>query len=159
MFELYCDGGCISRNPSLIGGTWAWCIVRDDTLIASASGMVSPSSERMAWISNNYTELLAAVLCLEHFRREMGDKAKGILHTDSSVTRGRLVGKKPKFANIPKELVNRAVEAKRSIAGVILLAGHPTAQELGVGRRGSTPVSKWNVLCDKMCSKESKNQR
>jgi len=167
----YCDGGVIGSNPSSLGGTWA--VVLLDAAgepYVTASGVVTP--EQIAGrplITNNYTELLAAVEAMER----LPEAWTGTLHTDSNVTRCLIVNKRPSMAGIPEDLQRRLAAAKSRLGGawtpgedrrgatggicVVLLNGHPTKAELaaGIGKRG-LPTSKWNVLCDKMCGDEAK---
>ena len=63
--QIFCDGGVIGPNPSPIGGTWAWCWVHDDVMIKHEYGVVEPCDLGLTKITNNHTELLAAVRALE----------------------------------------------------------------------------------------------
>lgn len=150
--NVYCDGGLIGANPSPNGGTWCFVVVDDDVQVAMQSGIVTPAEAGLPAITNNYTELLAAVNALEM----MDDGWTGTLFTDSNVTRLRLISSKPKMAGIPPALQQRLRDAKRRVGAfkVALLDGHPTRQQLasGIGKRGG-PVSKWNVLCDEECTR------
>lgn len=155
---LYTDGGVIRKNPSEIGGTWAWCQVADTgERFEQRSGVVTPAQIGMPWVSNNYTELLAAVEGLE----QLPEGWCGVLYTDSFVTLTRISPetKKPKWKNIPDNLRLRA-EAAKARAGwfkVVLLGGHPNKTELASGRRkDGLPVSQWNVWCDKACGEEAR---
>lgn len=170
----YCDGGVISSNPSRIGGTYAAVFVsKSGEQISSVSGTVTPAQAGLPAITNNYTELLAAVVAMELLPANW----TGTLYTDSNVTRLRIVNAKPSMAGIPTDLQERLAHAKSRIGGawspgqdrngatggmcVVLLKGHPTKADLaaGEGARGegkqSLPVSKWNVLCDKLCGEEA----
>ena len=40
--KLYCDGGVIGKNPSLIGGTWAYLTLVNNQLIYKEKGSVTP---------------------------------------------------------------------------------------------------------------------
>ena len=105
-------------------------------------------------ISNNYTELMAAVMALT----TMPDGWDGELLTDSNITRCRLVNASPAMNGIPVDFQERLHALKRRLGKftVTLLQGHPTEAELakGVGKSGR-PVSPWNVLCDEMCTAEA----
>ena len=59
--SIFADGGCIQKNPSIIGGTWAWCQVNNqDKRIAEASGLVLPRIS-LPSIPPNLTEFIALV--------------------------------------------------------------------------------------------------
>jgi hypothetical protein len=78
------------------------------------------------------------------------------------VTRQRLVNDKAGMAGVPPGLAERLrrqrdrVPAVKDPLRVVLLDGHPTADQLaaGVGKRGN-PVSKWNAACDAECSRQA----
>lgn len=156
MLKLYTDGGVISKNPSPIGGTWAWCLVRDDCLVRRDSGVVihtATISFPEGLVTNNQTELFAVVqglsqLCIEDVVE---------VCSDSAVTLGRIF-KNFAFSNIPFWMKSALeIEKERLVHfskfTYTQLDGHPTKAHLlaGIGKRGN-PVSKWNVLCDKLCN-------
>ncbi len=151
--SLFADGGCITRNPSTLGGTWAWVAVNAAGVrVAERSGSITPADIGMGVVTNNVTELLAAVEALE--AREPG--WSGTLATDSGVTFKRL--RRPEKAGmkgVPVELVARLKAAVKRAGRLTLLhlSGHPTAEQLraGVGKHG-LPVSVHNVRCDKLCT-------
>jgi len=152
-YAAYCDGGVIGPNPSVRGGTWAFVLV--DALTTEdgchhQSGVVTPAEAGVDEVTNNLTELLAAVQALE----AVHDGWKGTLYTDSHVTRCRLVNKKPGMNGIPPALEARMWEQRERLGPlrVVLLDGHPTRAQLasGVGKRGN-PCSKWNKKCDDLC--------
>jgi ribonuclease HI len=160
---LYSDGGCVGPNPSPRGGTWAWCLVGPGgEREQEASGFVTPDQAGLPAVTNNYAELLAAVLALES--RPAG--WSGVLHTDSQVTLNRVrrqpAGRKsPGMAGIPGDLAAR-LDAARARLGeyrVVLLGGHPTLGELAAGRRrDGLPCSPHNVHCDLLCSRAARNR-
>ncbi len=155
---LYTDGGCIQRNPSSIGGTWAWVLVEDGRvfaedgqIVASASGVIPANGTP---VSNNVAELVAAVRGLEALPRGWS----GRFCCDSQVTIGRLFWGYP-FRGVPQELVERAQKAVRNLwIRPVLLQGHPTKADLerGIGVKRGLPVSKWNVAVDRMCQEEAR---
>lgn len=154
--ELYCDGGVIGRNPSIIGGTWAWCLIRDGLVFRSACGVITPEDckPHPGIVTNNITELYAAVQALE----AMGEGWDGIIHTDSSITLQRIT-EGVSFANVPQSLRIRALAVRRGRKyKTKLLAGHPTKEELvkGKARRNGNPVSIWNCWCDEQCQRLAK---
>jgi hypothetical protein len=151
----FADGGVAGPNPSEVGGTWAWVHVSGGVAVREASGGVRPADVGLPRITNNLTELLACVLCLE----ALPDGWDGVLHTDSNVTRCRLVNDDPGMAGIPEPLQARVWDARLRLGRfrVVLLDGHPTQAQLasGVGKRGN-PCSAFNVRCDKLCGEQSR---
>lgn len=150
---LYTDGGVIGANPSLIGGTWAWCMVdASGELRRQAVGWLSPAELGAEAVSNNHTELLALVLGLEALDADFA----GTVYSDSWVSLQR-VFLAARLNNVPSWLVERLQAIQRSgrLASLeyTLLDGHPTRAQLdaGIGKRGN-PVSKWNVWCDEQCT-------
>lgn len=150
--SLYTDGGCIGANPSPIGGAWAWCLVRDGVKVKHDSDIIVAGEDcHPDEITNNYTELYAAVMGLE----AMGKNWRGTLYTDSLVTKSRITDG-VSFNGIPNSLRSAILDLRRGRRyKVVLLAGHPTRKELaaGVARRNGNPVSKWNVWCDRECNR------
>lgn len=153
--SLYVDGGVVQKNPSTIGGTWA-CVFVDaaGNEISRVSGFVTPAEIGLEAVTNNYTELLAAVEGLSRVAWPW----TGTIFTDSNVTRCRLTGKNPGMNGIPFSLCERLRVCRKGLDPIVavLLDGHPTKKQLeaGVGKRGS-PVSKFNVLCDRLCGEEA----
>ncbi len=150
--HLYTDGGVIQKNPSPIGGTWAYCIVIDNIVHSSGSGVIGVSSD---WptVSNNYSEMMAMIRGLEAIStyRVLFD-----VSCDSAVTIGRIVNSYA-WRNLPNDLVLRYQKLRErfnDFKGIdfVQLDGHPTRDQLrsGIGHRGH-PVSQWNVWCDKQC--------
>lgn len=152
--EVYCDGGVIGCNPSELGGTWSF-VVPGCPIV---SGVVTPREAGLPKITNNYTELLAAVQALEN----MPAGWAGTIYTDSQITLFRIRNQKPKFNGIPQDLQQRVWAARKRLGNyqVVLVGGHPTQNDLALGQdsRG-LPVSKWNVECDKECTRLSKLHR
>jgi ribonuclease HI len=155
MISIYCDGGVIGPNPSRYGGTWCWCQVENNQIIKHASGIVTPQLMGVEKITNNLTELYAAVAALSSAPK----KWNGTLHTDSRVTMLRLLGS-PRFSGIPDWLVEDTLSVRKDkMWSVHLVAGHPTRKEMQMGFREKNgfPASKWNIFCDKECSLLAKN--
>lgn len=172
----YCDGGVFLKNPSEFGGSWAWCHIRGEPpsseVLAHAAGYVlrdDPILGGNEFVTNNFTEFLAALFCLE----ALHDGWSGQLWTDSLITLKRIRNPKPDsftavlgkkllpvtFPGIPSALVERLEACKQRLGDytVHLLGGHPTRQELKDGRRKDGKiVSKWNVWCDKLCADQYK---
>lgn len=152
--DLYTDGGVIGHNPSLIGGTWAWCLVdADDKRVCDYSGVITPADARVPAVTNNLTELLAIV----NGREALPYAWTGVIHSDSWVSLQR-VFLHAKLANVPPWLVTRLQTLQRdgwfSGCSWKLLDGHPTKAQLeaGKGKRGG-PVSIHNVFVDALCTK------
>jgi len=153
MNAMYCDGGVISRNPSPIGGTFAYKILQDNQVIRQNGGVLVPDRETPL-ITNNITEMLALVRGLG----DLPDDWFGTIYSDSQVTLGR-VFLSWKWTNVPawlrKEFAfNRGRMHNWEKITWVLLAGHPTRAQLlaGVGHHGY-PVSEHNVWCDKECGR------
>ena len=150
--HVYVDGGVVSNNPSAIGGTWAFVVVRSDVCLEVASGYVRPADLGVRVVTNNQTELLAAVTAMECLSEEFD----GTLHTDSQVTIHRL--NRGALNGVPQCLRDRlSIQlARMTLLTFEHVAGHPTEEELAAGHRGGTPVSKWNRMCDEMCGRAAK---
>lgn len=153
VISLYSDGGNIGRNPSPLGGTWAYrglgangaCIVQD-------SGVLTPEECGLPTVSNNVAELAAAVFGL----MDMPDGWSGTLFTDSEVTLLRVRKSKvqAKLNGVPESLIELLAAQKSRLHHyeVVLLGGHPTRLELFRGyNRDGLPVHWENFRCDKMC--------
>jgi ribonuclease HI len=157
VLRLYTDGGCIGKNPSTEGGTWAYVGVGPgsgcvDGIYIKGSGVVTPACIGLPAVTNNYTELFAAVRGME----KMADGWDGEVLTDSYVTLCRILKHRDgKMNGIPKDLQDRVAAFKKRLGKyrVTLLQGHPTDAELRAGFGASgRPVSRWNVMCDEMCN-------
>jgi hypothetical protein len=152
MIELFVDGGCIGRNPSPHGGTWAWAYIVDGKLEKKKSGIVTPLQIGLPVVTNNFTELYAALQALDQY-----PNFDGTLHTDSQVTLFRLLDGES-FKGIPQHLRLRCLRLRRGRKWhARLVAGHPTKKELldGIRQRNGLPASQWNALCDRMCTKRA----
>jgi ribonuclease HI len=158
--DLYVDGGCILANPSTIGATWAArYIVRatdqspeDGDVIFEIAG-VRGCTPRFPSVTNNVAELIAAVEGIE--RLAVG--WRGTIYSDSAVTLGRLSSGYA-LRSVPAWLSKRCRAALRRIdipnVQWVLLAGHPTADELAKGRaRHGGRVSQHNKWCDRAARK------
>lgn len=166
MSILYADGGVIQKNPSEIGGTWAYVIVDDDdeTVLYQDSGIVT-ADEAGTPVTNNQMEFLALIrglsgnLTVSQTLREV--------RSDSKISLGRLFSGWS-ITNIPQWMIDEwkavlkhydtKVWSNCLMMKHTLLDGHPTDGQLekGTGKRGH-PVSKWNVMCDRMCNEEKEN--
>lgn len=160
---VYADGGVIGRNPSTIGGTWAWCWVSTERrvvedvepwIIKRGSGIVIPSQTLMDTVSNNHSEYMALAKCL----RDLPKGWAGTVYSDSAITLGRFF-EDHKHKTIP-DTWKRSMEGIRDRLGnvkPVLLIGHPTQAHIrsGVGKRGN-PVSSFNRWCDLECARVGK---
>lgn len=148
---VYADGGVIGRNPSPVGGTFAWCHVSEagervasgaQVLLAGKGGCPNP-------ITNNLTEFVSLVACLE----ALPECWSGAVFSDSRITLGRLF-QGWKMDGIPWSFAawGSLVLARLGDVHWTLLDGHPTRSQLtaGIGKRGG-PVSIHNVWCDARC--------
>jgi ribonuclease HI len=149
---LYADGGVVGKNPSDIGGTWAWCGVdAEGTRIVGRGGFV-PACGRP--ITNNHTEQIAITLALE----AMPDGWSGTVCSDSMIALGR-VFKGWREKNLPRNISARSASALARMGRIetVQLQGHPTKADLavGVGKKRGYPVSVHNVWCDKECGRQA----
>lgn len=159
MQSLYADGGVVGRNPSPFGGTWAWCLVEDDQLVCEDSGLILPQDGYGHKLTNNVSELFALCSALE----AMSEGWRGVVHSDSEVTIGRvflgwaLRGVPPRLVEQLRRVQLRLQFDLRGLRWV-LLQGHPTRADLekGVGVKRGLPVSKWNVYVDKLCQEQAR---
>jgi ribonuclease HI len=161
--EVYADGGVILKNPSPIGGTWAYCHIADGVKYRHDSGLVRPAHIQypfhdgvtvvagMDSISNNLTEFYALLMAIE----DLPYGWCGRVFTDSGVTLQRFEDPaNVKMKGIPDDWVRRLHNVRRHLGRLefVLLGGHPNRKELESGiRKDGKPVSKWNVWCDETC--------
>lgn len=153
MIEIYCDGGTIGPNPSSKGGTWAYVVVEDGTELC-CSGHVVPSQFNLPWVSNNVSELYATLMGLE----EVGAVGECSIHTDNYCTYCRLK-KRRSWKGVPDWMITRVKKACSRVKKlrVVLVAGHPEPHDLARGYKGYLPCSRYNVMCDEMCNRESRS--
>jgi ribonuclease HI len=154
VIDLYTDGGLLSNNPSLLGGTWAWVQVSAGCQVASGSGVVTCEEVGSERVTNNFTEMLAIVQGLN----SMPNGWRGTLFTDSEVSRIRLVFPRAKWKGIPPSLQQALTDTRERLGDftVTLLAGHPSRRQLAAGKRGDLPCSRWNKWCDDECKRLAK---
>lgn len=155
-YRLYTDGGVIQKNPSPIAGTWAYVKTdQHNEMISCKKGILLPIDVFSKPVTNNQTELLAALYALQSIDRD--DTAT--IFSDSAVTLGRIFNSY-RWKNIPPWMHDIFRQTTQRLQywsvhqrfGGVLLAGHPTRKELAVGKgRNGFPVSKWNVRCDELC--------
>ena len=157
MKYLYTDGGVVLKNPSTIGGTWAWCLVEDDKVIRQDSGHITPKQMFSPTVTNNQTELYAVIRGFTG----LNDRDIVEVRSDSEITLGR-VFKHYAFNNIPNWMVDfmdEEIDRLRNFKKFTyeLMDGHPTREQVekGIGKRGHV-TSKWNVWCDEECRRQAK---
>lgn len=161
--DVYVDGGCIGSNPSALGGTWAWCFVDEKgQRTDSECGHVTPQMISLPLVTNNLTELLAAI----HAMEALPDGWDGTIHTDSQVTWRRITrtplttasgkpAKPQKFKGIPVQVrvrLNLAM-ARMGKYNVATVGGHPTGKHFADGHKGGAAVSVHNMFVDDLCNK------
>ncbi len=56
---LFCDGGVIQKNPSPLGGTYAYCLVEQDKRVWERAGVIGTDESGTPAVTNNLTEMLA----------------------------------------------------------------------------------------------------
>jgi ribonuclease HI len=156
---VYTDGGVIGRNPSTVGGTWAYCFVdapgpQGGTRVAWASGL-EPCVDDSEPVTNNLMEYIAVLKALE----ALPPGWSGNLYSDSQITLGRVL-RSWATNGIPDRLVERMTRACARLGPInpVLLQGHPTRADLekGVGVKRGFPVSEHNVWADNACTEAGK---
>lgn len=145
---VYCDGGVVGKNPSDLGGTYAWCWVdKGGNRVLESSGVCHFGEP----VTNNVSELVAMLDCLQNLPSGWSGK----VYSDSLITIGR-VFYGWKANGVPKCLLDGLERGTERLGKLtpILLDGHPTKKELAAnrGHRGH-PVSIHNVWCDKECNR------
>lgn len=157
IIALYADGGVIGRNPSSVGGTWAWRHVNaNGEPVAEESGVITVAEAKVGFVTNNLTELLALVNGIEALPAGW----RGTVYSDSNISLGRLF-RGWALNEVPQWLIERMGAAMRHVdiehSREVLLDGHPTKAQLeaGTGKRGN-PVSIHNVWCDEACGEQAR---
>lgn len=147
--HLYVDGGVVLKNPSPIGGTYAYRLLKDGEVVSEGGFFISCKDARVEAMTNNITEMMALVKGLEN----LPDDWTGTILSDSTITLGRAFSGH-KWKNVPAWLCHRFVVQRYrlvnwNIINKELLSGHPTRKQLatGIGKNG-LPVSEHNVWCD-----------
>lgn len=153
--HLYTDGGLVLRNPSEIGGSWAYVLTdQDDEELLRASGIIRPSDvgPGVTSVTNNYMELLAVTIGMQQLPPLWSGKI--LLDSHVTITRIDKVRARPSFRGVPPELEAKVLSEKARLGDylVVLLQGHPRLAELktGIANTGR-PVSIHNKTCDYLC--------
>lgn len=136
--KLYADGGVISRNPSLYGGTYGFVLVHRNKVVYKQSGTYTPQDMGTDKVTNNQMEMIAILLGLQ-YAQNAGYKVTAVI-SDSKVTLGRLF-KGHSLTNIPTWL--RELKDSTPILHI--------KPELVKGHAGN----KWNELADWLCKCEA----
>lgn len=163
ILAVYADGGVLGKNPSSIGGTWAWCHVSvgelvvpvvSTCIVARAADYIFPHHLGAETITNNVSEYVALLRCLQ----ALPEGWSGPVYSDSAITLGRF-GMGWRHENVPGILEVEMHEARQRLGKLTwnLLDGHPTRKQLeaGVGKRGGK-VSSFNAWCDARCTELAK---
>ena len=157
MHYLFTDGGIIGKNPSSIGGTWAYVLLENGKPIGKGSGILTPEDIGCSFVTNNVTELYA--LAMGVLSVPSGSSVN--VYSDSQISLCRMFNRNPKMNGVPDWVEEEAIRAREHLKTLdhaySLLKGHPTKAQLkaGFGKSGSF-VSIWNVYCDKQCSRLAK---
>lgn len=156
MKYLYTNGGVILKNPSTIGGTYAWCIVENGEIVDRGSGYITPESMYLDVVTNNQAELYAVLRGLA----AICDNEIVEIRSDSEITLGRIF-KNYSFNNIPEFMTCLLKAEKNRLKNFrqfkyTLMDGHPTQAQVdkGFGKQGHV-TSKFNVWCDKECGRQA----
>ncbi len=155
--HLYVDGGVCGPNPSKKGGTYAAVAVGADCLeLWRTSGVLMPADIGLPAVTNNVTELYAAIVGLEALPAGW----EGTVLTDSQVTRLRLYGGRLRGVPECHQARLRALLGRLGRFRVKLLGGHPTRKELAAGCKAKSgrPVSPFNVLADRLCREAGRSR-
>lgn len=171
MIDVYSDGGVINDgrgtpSRSVYGGTWAFVrVIRETGEYTVRSGLVDPRDGWGGTVTNNVSELVAAVFAFEAVLEEDPDWS-GHWYTDSQVTLGRIM-----YGWAMREVPRWLQEAVRSLQRRMFIhrsedepkpegfhvQGHPSPREivLGVGSKRGAPVSVFNKYADEACQLEA----
>jgi ribonuclease HI len=165
---LYADGGVIRKNPSSIGGTWAFCLVGPDgEQVLEYSGLVIAKGKPRhpdiptavmpdaGDITNNVTEFVALSVGLA-FLSECFPGWSGEVCSDSRITLIRMF-EMAKTRGLPPDLVALAAECRSKLGTLtpVLCKGHCTREWLAAGQHpDGRRASKHNAWCDAECTRQ-----
>lgn len=110
---------------------------------------MTPDEVELPQITNNTTELLAAMIALEN--TSVG--WSGLLTSDSQCTISRLKRPDMSMEGVPFKIKVRLQSIMRDRPNVEfkLVAGHPSKKDLARGTKRGHQVSEHNVECDRIC--------
>lgn len=160
--SLWTDGGLLSRNPSKIGGTWAWVRVNEKLEIENqSSGILLPkhlNTEARVYteVTNSHSEITAIYRGL----RELPDDWIGEIVTDSKLciswlTQKDRLGERLVWKNCPDWLQERVIQEQNRIYGS---GGHLKYRHVD-GHQNDSIDHRFNILCDDMCRKEGEDYK
>jgi hypothetical protein len=147
IISIYADGGIIGRNPSPVGGTYAFCCVdaNNNRIIERGGIVLAPKGKH---ISSPTIEQIALVMALEY----LPEGWSGRVHSDCQVALYR-VFKNWRTQGLPGSVAARTTAALNRLGKLEykLIAGHPTKEDLRRGwssKKHHLPVSEHNVWTD-----------
>lgn len=169
-YSLFCDGGCIRKNPSPIGGSWAFVVVDSEgCLLREHSGVIDAKLLGVGgYCTNNVSELYALCYGILDLPAVWWTDAIVDIYSDSECTLGRIFLHQS-LNGVPPWLVTMVRNVREHLKKLrftyTLVAGHPNRAELELGKTierrnkqgkitqiGGVPVSKWNCFCDSLCT-------
>jgi hypothetical protein len=177
MQALYTDAGLFSRNPSLIGGTFAWCVVEDDQIINQRSAIILPRSIPPGSLldaplpcdfefvpdapGGRITNNLAETMALVSGMLALPGGWRGDIYSDSATALNWVFHAEPYRETVTAQWLGWLRIARIHVGNVKyhLLAGHPGKVALATGHKVHSdgkkglPVSKWNAWCDTECNR------
>lgn len=147
VISVYADGGVILKNPSAIGGTWAFCFVDSEgKRFRKHAGVLKPEEGVDGLVTNNITELFALCSAIWSIQTlENWESRSYHFYSDSNVTVLR-VFRDASLKGVPdwlREFTGKVrILLDRIEFQYTRLDGHPDAVSLmtGIGKRGG-PVS------------------
>lgn len=156
---LFTDGGVIHKNPSPIGGSFAFVVAVNNVPVHESSGFIPPL---YGDVTNNMSELYAVVAAVRFIcenKHLIDGRQKFNLVTDSKVTAARLNSNRDGILlqGWPDALADHLTVTRKKIRefceSVHIVSGHPTKEELeeGFNKKGN-PVHRFNVRCDELCN-------
>lgn len=153
---VYADGGCVGKNPSAAGGTWAFALAgSDDEHVIRVSGSFTTEEVGFATVDNNLSETVALLIALE----QMPDGWGGLVVSDSLNAIRRVIAPgTQKFSLCPQSVIDRC-HANRGRLGelsVLLVAGHPSKKQLAAGVKNGRPVRAHQAWCDRECKRQAR---
>lgn len=156
--RVVADGGCRLKNPSDVGGMWAFRHIDDEGRVTRQSyGVILVEDVfPLTTVTNNLTETLALLLALE----ALPDAWNGLVCSDSQNAIRVFQNPNKDREHLTADVLARcrAVCKRLGKLSFKLLCGHPTKDEIRrmeagetvVGERGY-PYCLHNVWCDTAC--------
>lgn len=152
------DGGCRLKNPSTVGGMWAYRHVHESgRVLRQAYGVVLVADVfPLTTVTNNLTETLALLLALE----AVPEGWSGMARTDSQNAIRVFQNPTKDRDHLTADLLARCRAARARLGSLTfeLLAGHPTRAEVkrleageAVQSERGYPFCLHNVWADEAC--------